>query len=188
MSILTWDDSTLRYIDENFNCSDQGPGVMRILTWTTGYYITINLLRTSHIVRRSDDEDTEVRRLGIIIQLTVEGYCKDKGCLSIISNGMTRQYTTMVQRGTTQHHAMIKRNDKALYNNQLDEAWDGTMGSNMPRIEDWSTCLYTTTVLLLLHPLFFVDPSLFVMSWPVQLILFMALTTLKVPTSLHRHA
>jgi hypothetical protein len=125
---------------------------MRILTWTTGYYITINLLRFSHIVRRSDNEDTEVRRLGIIIQLTVEGYCKDKGCLSIISNGMTRQYTTMVQRGTTQHHAMIKRNDKALYNNQLDEAWDGTMGSNMPRIEDWSTCLYTTTVLLLLHP------------------------------------
>jgi hypothetical protein len=65
-------------------------------------------------MRRSDDDDTDVRKLGIILQLTDEGYCKDKGFandidvgqLSIMqkSNGTTRQYTTMVQRGMTQHH------------------------------------------------------------------------------------
>jgi hypothetical protein len=65
-------------------------------------------------VRRSDDNDTDVRQLGIILQLTDEGYCKEKGFANDIdvgqlstmqkSNGTTRQYKTMVQRGMTQHH------------------------------------------------------------------------------------
>jgi hypothetical protein len=106
-------------------------------------------------VRRSDDDDTDVRRMGIIIQLNDKGYCKEQGCanntdvgqLSIMqnSNGRTRHYTTMVQTWTTQHHAMIKCDDKALYNNQLDEAWDGMRGGNA---EDWSTRLYTTINLM----------------------------------------
>jgi hypothetical protein len=42
---------------------------MRILTRMTGYYITINSLRPSRIVKSSDDEDTDVRWLDIIPQL-----------------------------------------------------------------------------------------------------------------------
>ena len=43
---------------------------MRVRTWTT--YIIINLMRTSDIVRRTDDEDTDVRQLGIILHLTLK--------------------------------------------------------------------------------------------------------------------
>jgi len=124
---------------------------MRTLTRTTGYYKTINSLRTSHIMRRSDDENTDVRCLGIILQSNLQGRGtlqgqEDKGCanntyvgqLSIMqkSNGTTKHFTTTVQTGTIQHHAIIKRNNKALYNNQLVRSWDCTR-SNMPRIGRW---------------------------------------------------
>ena len=46
---------------------------MRILTRTTGYYISINSLRPSRIVKSSDDEDTDVRWLDIIPQSTLQG-------------------------------------------------------------------------------------------------------------------
>ena len=40
---------------------------------TDGYYITINSLRPSRIVKRSDDKDTDMRWLDIIPQSTLQG-------------------------------------------------------------------------------------------------------------------
>ena len=91
----------------------------------------------------SDNKNTDMRRLAIILQLTDEGYCKVKGCadntdvgqLSIMQqlNGTTAHFTTIVLTGRTKHlqqsngtpryynnestknncHAMINRDVKA---------------------------------------------------------------------------
>jgi hypothetical protein len=61
---------------------------------TDGYYITINSLRPSCIVKRSDDEDTDVRWLDIIPRSNLQGRGilqgqEDKGCAS--NNGVGQQ-------------------------------------------------------------------------------------------------
>ena len=114
---------------------------MRILTWTTEYFIIINSVRTSHIVRRSDNEDTDVRRLGTIVELTDETYCKDKGCanntdvgqLSIMQKSKIKWDDKAIYNNGTEGGDSASY-DKELHDNQLDEAWDGKRRSNVPRI------------------------------------------------------
>ena len=97
---------------------------------TTRHYATINSLRSSHIVRRSDNDDTDVRQLGIILQLTDEGYCKGKGFANDIDVGQLSiskvkwDDEAIYNNGTERDDSASY--DKALCNNQLDEAWDGT--------------------------------------------------------------
>ena len=101
---------------------------MRILTRTTGYCI----------VKSSDNEDTDVRWLDIIPQSTLQGRGilqgqEDKGCASNNGVGQLRSCKTKMKwdddvlyvNGLTCDNSassILKRNDKALYNNQLDKA------------------------------------------------------------------
>ncbi len=79
-----------------------------------------------------------MRQLGIILQLTDKGYCKDKGFANDIDVGQLSiskvkwDDEAIYNNGTEGDDSASY--DKALCNNQLDEAWDGTRGIIMPRI------------------------------------------------------
>ena len=136
MSILTWDDSALPYttikltrISIAITRDDED------MTWTTGYY------------KQSTCWD-QVISWGGYWWLETIGYYTTINWQGLLQGQRICQW---YWRGTTQHHAKVKWDDEAIYNNctegddsasynkalcnhQFDEAWDGTRGIIMPRI------------------------------------------------------
>lgn len=139
MSILTWDDSALRYTTIKLTrisiAMTRGDEYM---TWTTG-------IINNQVVEIKSYREEEWRRW--YWRETI-GYYTTINWREILQGQRICQW---YWRGTTQHHAKVKWDDKAIYNNgtegddsasydkalcnnQLDEAWDGTRGIIMPRI------------------------------------------------------
>ena len=90
----------------------------------------------------SDNDDTDVRLLGLIIELTGKAYCKDKGCandtdmgqFSIMQNydGTMRHYTTVVQTWDDSASCNDQTQRQGITQQSIVEAWDGTRRSNLP--------------------------------------------------------